>query len=795
MIASFVLRALRTAHYLNPHSTVARNAALSFLRILHRSVATAVALTFSFAISANLFAASPPAKITGTVVDIQSNPVANAHVSLYSAAGRLIAETNTGSTGAFTFDSVHPGDYRLKVESSPFVPLTLDIDVTENHQPSLTLKFKGLAPLAQSVTVFGSSPTALAPDASEQIVIHDRVLDANPGRPGAPISIPGLPIETASGGIKAPQYFAPGVAGDHGEPIGQFFQIGNFLYPNNLPANAHGNGYSDPNFLIAPIIQAVTVDGGAFNVREGNHSIDLAATYVPRPHIDSFFELTGDYRDIDLVAGWGAKNPETNEWLALEASYGNGFLERLEHRQQYKLNAFREFKFGRHDLTLFGAAYYGFSYVPGLIPINTSVPDDTVDNRQLDRTHNFMAVATDTWSIDNNTQVTFSGFLREYALQLRSNFSPDSTDRPFIGGLIQQSESRTVIGGGPLYTQKIRSWFTLLAGMDLRRDAPRNLDLRAADPNGVFHLVTSNNLTLSFLEPYAALDGALSKYFHYDIGVRREEIWMNNEDLLHPANSFDRPTDLTLPKATFTVFPAGSSAFPSISLSYGEAFHTEDPRISTSTGTVTGSATGEPTLLAPSRAYQLVIDKTIQKTEVRVTLKHVTNSQELAKIDPDTGLQEDVGPSINRVITVSLQRNFSHGSLLISYSQADARDRLTGQPVPEAPRLIWDAVATLNRLPLKLRARSEFEYVRAKPLGDGFTGVPVPEFRGAILRPFLDDRVTLSTEFLIASGYTGQTTELFAFPSDPSFPVPIERVVGVPLKSYVTASWTYHFAR
>jgi hypothetical protein len=54
-------------------------------------------------------------------------------------------------------------------------------------------------------------------------------------------------------------------------------------------------------------------------------------------------------------------------------------------------------------------------------------------------------------------------------------------------------------------------------------------------------------------------------------------------------------------------------------------------------------------------------------------LKHVTNSQELAKIDPDTGLQQDGGPSINREVGVSLQRTFSQGSIFISYAQADAR--------------------------------------------------------------------------------------------------------------------------
>jgi hypothetical protein len=144
--------------------------------------------------------------------------------------------------------------------------------------------------VSQAITVVASAASLLTPDPAQSIVIHDQVLDANPGRPGAPISIPGLPIETASGGIKAPQYFAPGVAGDHGEPIAQYFQIRDFLYPNNLPANAHGNGYADPNFLIPPTIEAVTIDGGAFNVRGGNNSVDLAASYVPRERFNSFVQ-------------------------------------------------------------------------------------------------------------------------------------------------------------------------------------------------------------------------------------------------------------------------------------------------------------------------------------------------------------------------------------------------------------------------------------------------------------------------------------------------------------------------
>jgi hypothetical protein len=52
--------------------------------------------------------------------------------------------------------------------------------------------------------------------------------------------------------------------------------------------------------------------------------------------------------------------------------------------------------------------------------------------------------------------------------------------------------------------------------------------------------------------------------------------------------------------------------------------------------------------------------------------------------------------------------------------------------------------------------------------------------------------MAIGANFLLASGYTGQTTETLALPTDP---FPFERVVGVPLKSYVSLSWTYYFRK
>ena len=713
--------------------------------------------------------------VIGRVTDPQGSTVAGAKLRLAPSPGSSGRETTSDEHGNFTFRAVDPGSYRLTAEATGFSGVSKDLVVVSGQANHADIQFTKFAKQLQQVNVVATAPEAMTPDPGQRILVHDEVLEANPGRPGAPISIPGLPIETASGSIKAPQYFAPGVAGDHGEPIAQFYQLGDYLYPNNLPANAHGNGYADPNFLISRGIGTVQADGGAFNVREGNHAVNLAVAYGPRPRLEPFFQLTGDYRDVDMVTGWSPANPETHGWLALEASFGNGYLERLEHRQQYKLNGYRVFNVGQHQLTVFGIGYYGFSYLPGLIPIDVIVPDDTVDPRQQDRTHTSIGVVTDTWSFASNQKLVFSGFFRAYSLDLRSNFGD---------GLIKQSEFRTVAGGNTSYIYKIRPQITLLAGLDLRRDAPRDLDLQRADQDGVFQPVTSNNLTLNFVTPFVSIDGPLSRYFHYDLGVRREEINMDNVDKINPVNSFNKTQGITLPKGTMTILPPDQKYLPTVAFSFGEAFHTVDPRI--------GTGSSQPTVIAPSRAYQLVVRKEIARTDFKATLARVTNSQELAKIDPDTGLQMDVGPSIIKTLTVSARRYFSFGSFQASWARADAHDRITREPIPEAPRLIWDGVGTVDRLPLHIRARGEFEYVGRKPLGDGFTSVRVREIRGALLRSFEEGRMDLGVNFLLAAGFTGQTTEVLALPTDAA---PFERIVGVPMKPYVSVTWAYNFRR
>jgi hypothetical protein len=674
--------------------------------------------------------------------------------------GEKQTSTITDGNGAFGM-VLASGNHYLQVHAQGYESLPLPVAITSDTELTIQLG------TTSTVTVVANLDE---PDASSRIYSADELLP-NAGRPGAPVSVPGFPSETASGGVKGPQYFAPGVAGDHGEPIAQYIRVGDFLFQNNLPANAHGNGYADPNLLIPASIGNVETDAGAFDVRHGNNAVNLAVAYDLRPRLEPFAQFSGDARDYDFVTGWSPENTLTGAWFGIEIAGGNGFLALPENRKQYKLNGERSFAFGRHQITIFGAGYYGYSRIPGLVPINIQVPGDTIDPQQADRTHTGLFVASDTWQISDKRRLQLSGFFRTYSLELKSDFGD---------GLIRQSESRTVHGGNASLEQNINSVMSFSTGLDLRQDAPRNTELARADTNGIFHPVTLNNFSIGDIAPYASVHGPLSRWFSYNLGVRRDEILFSNLDRVTLANSYQAHSSQTSPRATLSFHLPGKTEIPAVSFSYGEAFHTNDPRI--------GDGTSRGTPIATSRACQLLASESVAGTEFRLTLSRTANSQELAKIDPDTGLQMNIGPSLVRALTLSAQRHFSFGWLQATFARAQATDRLTGLDVPEAPRLIWDVSGSTFHLPARLRASGEFEYVGRKPLGDGFTAIPVREIRGSLTRSFHSNSYEAGVHFLLASGYTGQTLETLQLGTEA---VPMERIVGVRNQSYAGFTFTY----
>ena len=775
-------------------------------------------LLFTFLIRAsapNATAQSTIARVGGTVLDPVGFPLAGAQVEFYSASGARLS-TTTGSDGEFARSLSAWGAYTVHVEAMGFATITQQFDLSASTG-NLTLRLERMASVSQDVIVSTDvgQISLDSPDPSQKVMVREELLDANPGRPGAPISIPGMPIETAAGGIKAPQYFVPGVAGDHGEPIAQYVAVGNYLASNNLSANAHGNGYADPNIYVSSVLGSVGTDGGTFNVLEGNHSLNLAATYIPRPQVRRFITLTGDYRDIDLTAGFSPVDPAKKAWIAIEANYGNGLMRTLEHRQQYKWNAMRVFDPGNHEITLLSIGYYGHSHEGNLVPIGYGVQvNDTIDPRQQDQTHTGILAANDIWKIGARDELSSSGLFRTYNLTLFSNFGE---------GLIRQSEFRTVEGAEVRESHQFASSLEVLGGLDYNEDDIRrdNLDhYLSADPHvyGPFVKVFANDITIREVAPFVAVHRDLGPHLHFYAGLRHEQIELNNTDMIKPSQSFDAWRSFESPKATVAWTPGTGPAnwLPSTSFSIGQAFFTQDPRISVADGSTPGAAA----LASPferSHSEQLVLEKEVGRTDVRVTFGRTTTTATLAKIDPDNGLADDEGPGTLKYLTASVRHQFNFGMIQTIFSKADARDDDTGLPTPEAPRTIFDALTTLDKLPFGLHGRAEYEYVGHKLLDVGnpdhpeqYEAIPVGETRIALVRSFMDGRLQLGVNGMMARGYTGQTTETFAPGWKIGDPPPacaagvdgiannfdcvtVERAVGIRMVSWVGASISWRF--
>ena len=96
--------------------------------------------------------------------------------------------------------------------------------------------------------------------------------------------------------------------------------------------------------------------------------------------------------------------------------------------------------------------------------------------------------------------------------------------------------------------------------------------------------------------------------------MRRDEIFIDNQDLVTPANSWHQLVGLNSPKATLTFFPKDSWWVPEVAVSFGKSFFTEDPRI--------GAARQTPERIDPvetARSYQLVVSKHVHNTDLKLT--------------------------------------------------------------------------------------------------------------------------------------------------------------------------------
>lgn len=104
-------------------------------------------------------AAQRAAAVTGTVLDPQGTPVADATVSLEDGPGAAV----TDARGRFRIDVVPPGQYQLRATHIAYHAVTVPVEVTEDGPTQVAMKFtrEALLPLDEVVVTATRTPTVL----------------------------------------------------------------------------------------------------------------------------------------------------------------------------------------------------------------------------------------------------------------------------------------------------------------------------------------------------------------------------------------------------------------------------------------------------------------------------------------------------------------------------------------------------------------------------------------------------------------------------------------------------------
>jgi outer membrane cobalamin receptor len=143
-----------------------------------------------------------------------------------------------------------------------------------------------------------------ASTASEGVVDDEEIQETPAYRPGQILeTVPGLTVTLHSGEGKANQYLMRGYNLDHGTDLETWVDG----IPINQPTHAHGQGYTDLNFLIPELADQITYTKGPYYADVGDFGAVGSVRVGLRDTIPDQATATVGGRRDDIVAGVSAR--------------------------------------------------------------------------------------------------------------------------------------------------------------------------------------------------------------------------------------------------------------------------------------------------------------------------------------------------------------------------------------------------------------------------------------------------------------------------------------------------------
>lgn len=426
----------------------------------------------------------------------------------------------------------------------------------------------------------------IATAASEGLVSGARLAAVPLLRPAETLEmVPGLIATQHAGDGKANQYFLRGFNLDHGTDFATYVDG----VPVNLPTHAHGQGYTELNFLIPELIDTLRYRKGPYYADEGDFSSAGVARIAYARRLDqSLAQLTlgpnGYARTLlagsPVTAGGG-------QWLyGLELFRNDGpWLVPEDYR---KLNGLLRYSEGtrEHGYSLSAMAYQG------RWTSTDQVPQRAIDSGQIDRYGSLdpsTGGRTRRYSLsgewaqrEGERQRKTQAWLLHSELDLWSNFTYCLNDLAASGSCnsgdqFRQSEQRRAAGFAASEA-RVASWagreVVHSVGLQGRFDRIAPIGLYASQNRSTLRTVREDQVSIDTLGLWAQTEVRWTPRLRSITGLRADVVGLRVDSSL-AANSGATGDQLLTPKLALIY---AAAARTELYANYGHGFHSNDAR-------------------------------------------------------------------------------------------------------------------------------------------------------------------------------------------------------------------------
>lgn len=391
-------------------------------------------------------------------------------------------------------------------------------------------------------------------------------------------TVPGVIVTQHSGSGKANQFFLRGFNLDHGTDFATWVDG----MPINMPTHAHGQGYTDLNFLIPELVQTMEWRKGPYFAEEG----DFSAAGAVRMALFNRMEKTlliADAGSLGHGRGLAAGSVDIGKdslVYALEVFHHDGPWKPKE--GYFRQNAVLRYSSGTQELgwnvtaMLYRGAWNSTDQVPKRLVDDGSLGRfEALDDTDGGRSYRYSLSGGLHFGSDKS-MTRINAYAIAYRLDLFSNFTY-LLDDPVHGDQFEQFDNRWVAGGAASHEWDfgvLGTEHALQIGLQTRTDWIRDVALYHTQERHRIEAVREDTVTQTSVSAYVQDRIQWAPWLRTTAGVRADLYHFDVHSDIH-LNSGQDNDGAVSPKLSVVLSPVEKLEFY---LNAGLGFHSNDAR-------------------------------------------------------------------------------------------------------------------------------------------------------------------------------------------------------------------------